>query len=99
FLVSQLSWRGLWFAFLSVVPQNLLVVPAMIIMAVSGIHFSLLLVRNRLISRRGTIYPEFLAYSGLVMAMAVVLVFASLFEAYLSPVLMRMAVPPVGLVN
>lgn len=99
FLVSQLSWRGLWFAFLSVVPQNLLVVPAMIIIAVSGIHFSLLLVRNRLISRRGTIYPEFLAYSSLVMAMAVVLVFASLFEAYLSPVLMRMAVPPVGLVN
>jgi len=57
------------------------------------------LVRNRLIQRRGTIYPEFLSYSSLVMAMAVVLVFASLFEAYLSPVLMRMAVPPVGLVN
>jgi stage II sporulation protein M len=94
FLVNQLSWKGLWFAMVAVLPHNLLVVPVMIFVAVSGLQFSLLLVKNRLIQRRGTIYPQFLSYSVSVTAMAVVLVIASFFEAYVSPWLMRSAVPP-----
>ncbi|SMO40912.1 stage II sporulation protein M [Melghirimyces algeriensis] len=93
FLVSQLSWDGLWFSFLAVVPHNLLTVPALMIVAVSGITFSVLLAKNRLIQRRGTIYPQFLSYSVLVTAMACVLVVSSLLEAYLSPKLMQMVVP------
>jgi stage II sporulation protein M len=95
FLVNQLSWKGLWFAMVAVLPHNLLVVPVMIFVAVSGLQFSLLLVKNRLIQRRGTIYPQFLSYSVSVTAVAVVLVIASFFEAYVSPWLMRSAVPPV----
>ncbi|MFD1395110.1 stage II sporulation protein M [Kroppenstedtia eburnea] len=93
FLVNQLSWEGLWFSLSAVVPQNLLVVPALMVVAVSGTAFSVLLAKNRLIQRRGTIYPQFLSYSILVTVMACILVVASLFEAYVSPVLMRMAVP------
>ncbi|PTX50884.1 stage II sporulation protein M [Melghirimyces profundicolus] len=93
FLVSQLSWDGLWFSFLAVVPHNLLIVPALMIVAVGGIAFSLLMARNRLIHRRGTIYPQFLSYSILVTIMACVLVLSSFFEAYVSPVLMRMVIP------
>jgi stage II sporulation protein M len=93
FLVNQLSWDGFWFAFMSVVPHNLLVVPALIIVAVAGTAFSMLLARNRLIQRRGTIYPQFLSYSILVTSMALVLIFAAFFEAYISPALMRMVIP------
>ncbi|MBN2909779.1 stage II sporulation protein M [Polycladomyces sp. WAk] len=99
FLVNQLSWKGLWFAMVAVLPHNLLVVPVMIFVAVSGLQFSLLLVKNRLIQRRGTIYPQFLSYSVSVTAMAVVLVIASFFEAYVSPWLMRSAVPPLNQVQ
>jgi stage II sporulation protein M len=95
FLVSQLSWEGLWFAFVAVVPQNLLVIPAMIIVSVAGIHFSMLLVKNRLIHHRGAIYPEFVSFSVLVTGMALVLLVSSLFEAYISPVMMKGAVPDV----
>lgn len=93
FLVNQLSWKGLWFAFVSIIPHNLLVVPVLIFAAVSGIHFSLLLVRNRLIQRRGTVYPQFISYSLQLTLLALILVLASLFEAYLSPIFMRMALP------
>ncbi len=93
FLVSQLSWQGLWFAFVSVVPQNLLVVPVLIFAAVSGIHFSMLLIRSRLIQRRGTIYPQFISYSIQLSLLAFILILASFFEAYLSPVFMRLALP------
>ncbi|OYD09785.1 stage II sporulation protein M [Paludifilum halophilum] len=95
FLVSQLSWEGLWFAFVAVVPHNLIIVPALIVVAVSGVAFSMQLARNRLIQRRGTIYPEFLSYSVLVTIMACVLVVSALFEAYAAPVFMRMATPSI----
>lgn len=95
FLVNQLSWQGLWFAFLAVVPHNLFVVPAMMIVAVSGTAFSILLARNRLVQRRGTIYPQFLAYSIMVTAMVGVLVIASFVEAYLSPIFMRWVMPTI----
>lgn len=92
FFVRELSWNGLGFALLAVFPQNLLIVPALIIVAVSSIGFSLLLLRNRFIQRRGTIYPQFISYSFLVVVMACVLVAASFFEAFISPELMRSVV-------
>ena len=96
FLVSQLSWSGLWFAFVSVVPPNLIVVPAYIIVVVSGIHFSIYLVRNRLIRHRGMVYPQFLSYCFLVLCMAVFLLIAAGFEAYLLPFWMKKVIPKVG---
>lgn len=98
FFVKELSWNGLGFAFLSIFPQNLIIVPAMIIVSVASIGFSLLLLRNRFIHRRGTIYPQFLSYSFLVLVMACVLVFASFFEAYVSPKLMEMVVGKLGMI-
>ncbi|TCS93474.1 stage II sporulation protein M [Hazenella coriacea] len=98
FLVSQLSWKGLWFAFVAVVPQNLLVIPVMIIVAVAGIDFSLSLVRNRIIHHRGSIYPQFVSFSILITGMAVVMLISSLFEAYISPSLMKGTLPQLGLI-
>lgn len=98
FLVSQLSWKGLWFAVVAVVPQNLLVIPALMIVAVSGINFSILLVKNRLIHHRGTIYPQFVSYCILVTCMSAVLFISSLIEAYLSPLLMKGAIPQIGVI-
>ncbi|GAB7386190.1 stage II sporulation protein M [Bacillaceae bacterium] len=89
FLVSQLRWEGLSFAFVSVVPQNLLVIPAMIIVGVAGISFSLRLIKSRFLQRGGRIFHHFLSYSVLVLLMALVLTFASAFEAFVSPVLMK----------
>ncbi len=95
FFVHELSWNGLWFAFLSVVPQNLLIVPATVIVSVASIGFSLMLLRNRFMQRRGTIYPHFLSYTFLVLLMAGLLFFASVFEAFVSPQLMQAAMPNV----
>jgi stage II sporulation protein M len=95
FLVNQLAWDGLWFSFVAVVPQNLLVIPALIIITVAGLRFSTVLVKNRLIHHRGAIYPEFVSFSLLVTSMAAVLLISSLFEAYVSPVMMKSVVPDV----
>ncbi|MBO8163098.1 MAG: stage II sporulation protein M [Brevibacillus sp.] len=89
FLVQQLQWQGVTFSLAGVLPQNMLVVPAMIIVGVAGITFSLRLVRSRLLSRRGDIQPHFFSYTLICAAMLGILTLAALLEAYVSPHLMR----------
>jgi stage II sporulation protein M len=89
FLVNQLQWQGVTFALMGVLPQNLLVVPALMIVGVSGISFSLRLIRTRLLSKRDVIMPHFMGYSLLVLAMLAVLTIAAMFETFVSPKLMQ----------
>lgn len=89
FLVNQLQWQGVTFAMMGILPQNLLVVPALFIIGVSGISFSLRLIKTRLVSKRDDIMPHFIGYTVLVMCMLGVLTMAALFEAFVSPRLMQ----------
>lgn len=89
FLVNQLQWQGLTFSLMGVLPQNMLVVPALIIVGVSGISFSIRLIKTRLINKRDVIFPYFMSYTVLVIAMLVVLTVAAIFETLVSPVLMQ----------
>jgi stage II sporulation protein M len=91
FLVSEMAWQGALFSLVSVVPQNLLIIPAFIVCGVAATSFSLLLVRNYFIQRRSeSIWHSLGSYTSVMMLMAGVLFAASLFEAYVSPVLMKM---------
>jgi len=90
FLVNQLQWHGVTFAMLGVLPQNLLVVPALFIVGVSGISFSLRLIKTRLVSKRDGIMPHFVGYTALVVCMLAVLTLAALFETFVSPKLMQL---------
>ncbi|MBO8170607.1 MAG: stage II sporulation protein M [Bacillaceae bacterium] len=89
FLVHQLQWKGLLYAFVSVVPQNLLVIPAMIVVGVAGISFSMKLIQSRFLQKGERIFPYFVSYSSLVLFMSGIFVIASLFEAFVSPVLLK----------
>ncbi|MFV9510752.1 stage II sporulation protein M [Tepidibacillus sp. LV47] len=91
FLISQLQWKGFVFSFVSILPQNLLIVPAFIIASVAGVAFSLSLVLTR-IKRNpysALTHQPFLSYSFLFIMMGAILVVASGFETYVSPYLMR----------
>ncbi|MBG9788646.1 MULTISPECIES: stage II sporulation protein M [Brevibacillus] len=92
FLVGELQWKGVTFALLGVLPQNMLVVPAMLIAGVAGISFSLRLVRTRLVTRRDSIMPHFTNYSILVGSMFIIMTAAALLETFLSPLLMQYAI-------
>jgi len=89
FLVHQWHWGGLMMAGLSVLPQNLIVIPVIIIIGTAGISFSLRLIRSRFFKKGETIYPYFVRYTFLVLILGVVLSVASLFEAFISPMLMK----------
>lgn len=88
FLANQWSWGGLLLAGLSVMPQNLIVIPVIIIMGTAGVSFSLRLIRSRFARRGERIYPFFVRYTLLVVALGFALGLAAIFEAFVSPMLM-----------
>ncbi|GAB6931846.1 stage II sporulation protein M [Calditerricola satsumensis] len=89
-LVSQSGWEGFLFALTAVVPPNLLVVPAVLVMSVAGMAFSLSLIRHHFLTRRQSLWPAFLRYAALVPVSTLALAVASWFQAYLSPAMMRL---------
>ncbi|WP_460323291.1 stage II sporulation protein M [Paenibacillus sp. YSY-4.3] len=93
-LVGQFTWKGLLFALVSVAPHNLLVIPVLLISSVAAIGFSLNIIRSRvLMSRSGSVAKPFVTYTGLTLALAVMLLAASSFETWVTPVMMGWITP------
>lgn len=93
YMIGQYSWKGLLFALASVVPQNLIVIPAIVITSAAAAAFSVQLVKNRIVGKQGQLLPAFGSYTGSTVLMAVLLVGASVYEGFLSPVLMKWVTP------
>jgi stage II sporulation protein M len=84
YLVGQLSWKGMLFALVSVAPQNLIIIPALLVCSVSAMAFSIYMIKNRFIQRRGGLYQPFIRYTSTTLLMAFFLLGAALWEGYLS---------------
>lgn len=93
YLVGAFSWKGLLFALVSVAPQNLIAIPVIIGASAGAMSFSILLVRNRFWQRGGSVYGSFLQYSSSTMVLALLMIGVSLFEAFVSPILMKWVTP------
>jgi stage II sporulation protein M len=91
FLVDEYLLRGVAFAVASVIPHNFLVLPAVIITAVSGVSFSLLIIKKRFRHHRVNITQEFVSYTGLSLIMLVIVITGGLVEGYITPVFMKLA--------
>ncbi|WP_370636365.1 stage II sporulation protein M [Cohnella sp. CFH 77786] len=92
-LVHQYAWQGVLVSLAAVAPQNALVVPALMIASVSAARFAYFVVRERLFRRKGRLLPPFLAHTAAAALMLVMLGLASLYEAYVSPLLLERVAP------
>jgi stage II sporulation protein M len=92
-LTQQLAWKGVIFFFVATAPQNALVIPALMIASISAARFAYFVVRERLFRRKGQLLPPFLAHTAVTVLMLVILCAASLYEAYLSPLLLERVTP------
>jgi stage II sporulation protein M len=90
FLVSQLGLKGFMLAFVSILPQNLIIIPVFIMMAALSVIFSLRMIKKQFFKKYGhPILPFFKNYI-ITLVLAVVLISAaSGVEAYVSPWLMK----------
>jgi stage II sporulation protein M len=98
FLVSQMGWQGFLLAFVSILPQNLIIIPVFILMAALSVIFSLRMIKKQFMKKYAQpIIPFFKRY---IFALIVAVIFisaASGIEAYLSPWLMKTIITSAGL--
>jgi stage II sporulation protein M len=92
-LVSQHAWKGLLFSLVSIAPPNMIIVPALLIASVSSISFTFYIIKNRFLSRYGTLSQPFLSHTSTVLVMLLIIVGAAVIESFLSPMLVKWAAP------
>ncbi|AZQ46423.1 stage II sporulation protein M [Bacillus cereus] len=97
FLVSQHGWNGLLLAFVSVLPQNLIIIPVFLVMTTIAASFSLRMIRHQFIRKiTEPLLPLLIRYTCFFLIIGAVLALASSVEAYASPVLMKEVVEAIN---
>lgn len=91
FLVQELSFKGMAFALVSILPQNLIIIPAIIIAGMMAISFSIILFKSLISKRPINFGYHLLGYSSIMVLAGIALVLASLIEAFITPVFMELA--------
>ncbi|SDM47805.1 stage II sporulation protein M [Bacillus sp. OK048] len=90
FLVSQLGIKGFLLAIVSILPQNLIIIPVFIMMAALSVIFSLRMIKKQFLKKYGQpILPFFKNYIITFIIAVVLISAASGVEAYVSPWLMK----------
>jgi stage II sporulation protein M len=97
FLVNQLGWQGFLLSFVSILPQNLIVIPSFLIITTVSVSFSLRMIRHQFMRRsQEPILPLLVRYTCFFLVAGLLLAAASFFEAYASPGLMKSVVDAVN---
>ncbi|WP_404458116.1 stage II sporulation protein M [Sutcliffiella horikoshii] len=90
FLVNQLSWKGFLFSFVAILPQNMIAIPAYIIIGTLSVAFSLKMIRQQFVKRiQEPFFQQFMRYTVAMGFICLLLLGASLIEALASPVFMK----------
>ncbi|USB34711.1 stage II sporulation protein M [Paenibacillus sp. YPG26] len=93
-LVGQFTWKGMLLALVSIAPQNLVLIPVLLICSVAAVSFSLSIIRSRvLLKGRGSLSKPFLNYTGLVLGLCLLILGISTFETWVTPVLIGWVAP------
>lgn len=91
FLVSSMGWHGFLVSLVTVLPQNIILLPVFIVMSSAAISFSFKMIRRQFMKNQSAppIFQQFIRYSIFMIGIVGVLVMVSLFQAYVSPVLTK----------
>ncbi|HHW98566.1 MAG TPA: stage II sporulation protein M [Firmicutes bacterium] len=90
FLVHQMGAKGFLLASCSVLPHNLLLVPAFLVISAMSIYFTFQTLRPATRPRRITFRQRFTQYSGNCLLMGMVIFLASVIETWFSPLLVKL---------
>lgn len=93
FLVNQMGWGGFLLSFVSILPQNFVIIPIFIFVSTLSVSISLKMIERQFMKRGGTpIFPMLGRYGLAFFGSIVLLLLAASIEAYLSPPLMKIVV-------
>jgi stage II sporulation protein M len=93
FLVNQMGWSGFLLSFVSILPQNIFIVPVFIVIAAMAVSLSIKMTRRIFLKQsREPLKPFVYRYLYSFITAVLFLVAAGAIEAYLSPPLMKSVV-------
>ncbi len=93
FLVQRSSLRGVLFAAASLLPHNLILIPALVACGVTAFSFSWLRLRCYLEKRDCSLFEHLGPYSFMFFLLGLLMAAAVLVETFISPVFLKMAIP------
>lgn len=91
FLINELGFKGFAFSLLTMLPQNIFVIPGLIALAVLSINFSIKIITSK--TKRGSNFSfisELTSYSISTAIFSLLIILGSLVEAYITPVFMNL---------
>lgn len=89
FLFKEFGLNGILFSLLAILPQNIFIIPGLIIISVISFSFSTNFLKRRRQYRYST-YQNIINYSITILLVTTLLIVGSIVEAYVTPVFMKM---------
>ncbi|MBM4762191.1 stage II sporulation protein M [Bacillus sp. B15-48] len=90
FLVNQMGWNGFLLSFVSILPQNLVIIPVYIIMSALSVIFSLKMIRNQFMKKMTQpVLPQFFRYLFSFVIAVLFIATAAGIESFISPALLK----------
>lgn len=92
FLINSMSWKGLLFIIATILPQNIIYVPCIIVISAMSISFSLKAIKGKG-KNMGTSFGEtntVISYSAKISAIFIIMFLGYIIEAFISPALVRL---------
>lgn len=93
FIVDELGFKGIIFSTISLLPQNIIIVPSFIIIGVTAISFSILLLKSRNSLEKFSLLQQIAGYTVLIFIILLIVIVGCFVEAYISPVFMKFMLP------
>lgn len=91
FLIENLGYKGILFSIVSILPQNIIIIPALITLCVISVRFSTTVIKNRRNKRyiKKENFRIFLKYTIVCVILFIALLVGSIIEGYVSPVFLK----------
>lgn len=90
FLIQGLGWKGIFFTLIAILPQNIIYIPCLLIISAVSLSFSLGTLKKKF--KQGMMNGTKISlatYTTIVFGLFLIMCLGSLFEAYISPALLK----------
>ncbi len=91
FIVSEMNLNGIIVAIASVLPHNLLIIPALLITCTTSLSFAAAAIRTLTGSSKGNILNQFIGMTLIVLISCGILAIASAVEIYVTPIFIQLS--------
>lgn len=85
FVLYSMGYKGIWFIFLSIIPQNIIYIPCIIVASVLSMRLSMMKLKDRVNKQVNYSKNYILDYSVTFIILILVIILGCLYQAYITP--------------